>query len=126
MTARRTKFYRDIENAKWKGVCSGIADYTGIDVSWVRIGVVLFTIFGGFPWTLVAYIVAVVVTDEKPLGLYHDVDEQKFWQEVRRSPRHSSRDVKAKFRDINRRLADVEYYYTSNNKGLSQEIEKLR
>ena len=35
---RRTKFYLDKQNKKWLGVCSGIADYTGLDVTLVRIG----------------------------------------------------------------------------------------
>ena len=29
----RTKFYLDKQNRKWLGVCSGIADYTGVDVT---------------------------------------------------------------------------------------------
>jgi phage shock protein C len=55
MTARRTKFYLDRQNKKWKGVCAGIAEYTGIDVTWVRVATVLVTIMGAFPWTLIAY-----------------------------------------------------------------------
>ena len=30
----RTRFYLDKQNAKWKGVCAGIADYAGVDVTW--------------------------------------------------------------------------------------------
>ena len=37
MSDSRTKFYLDKQDAKWKGVCAGIADYTGIEVIWVRI-----------------------------------------------------------------------------------------
>ena len=33
MNSPRTKFYKDKQNAKWAGVCAGIADYTGIDVT---------------------------------------------------------------------------------------------
>ncbi len=40
MSASRTKFYLDKKNAKWMGVCAGIADYTGVDVTWVRVGTV--------------------------------------------------------------------------------------
>jgi len=46
MSASRTKFYLDKQNSKWLGVCSGIADYTGIDVTWVRIGFVAGTLLG--------------------------------------------------------------------------------
>jgi phage shock protein C len=36
------------------------------------------------------------------------------------------RDVRSKFREIDRRLADVETYVTSSNSRLSREIEQLR
>ena len=35
--ASRTRFYRDKRNGKIMGVCAGIADYTGFDVSLIRI-----------------------------------------------------------------------------------------
>jgi phage shock protein C len=126
MTSSRTNFYLDKQNAKWLGVCSGIADYTGIDVTWVRVGTVLITLLGGFPWTLIGYLVAAWVASPKPVGLYHDAEEAKFWQGVRRSPGRSASDVRAKFRDIDRRLADVETLYTSRNSRLADEIDALR
>jgi phage shock protein C len=126
MTARRTKFYLDKQNAKWSGVCAGIADYTGMDVIWVRIGAVVFTLMGGFPWTLIAYWMAAYMAPAKPVGLYSDADEQKFWQRVRANPSRTSRDVRSKFRDIDRRLADMELLYTSQNSRLAEEIDALR
>ncbi len=126
MTARRTKFYLDKQNAKWSGVCSGIADYTGIEVTWVRVGTVIVTLLGAFPWTLIAYWITAWVASPKPIGLYDDADEAKFWQGVRQSPARSTRDVRAKFRDIDRRMADVETYYTSRNSSLASEIDNLK
>jgi len=126
MSASRTKFYLDKQNRKWLGVCAGIADYTGVEVTWIRVGVVLLTIMGGFPWTLIAYWVAAWVANPKPAGLYADAEDQKFWQGVRRSPARSTREVRSRFRDIDRRLADVELYYTSRNTSLADEIERLR
>ncbi|MEO1044651.1 MAG: envelope stress response membrane protein PspC [Pseudomonadota bacterium] len=123
--SRRTKFYRDKQNGKLAGVCAGIADYTGIDVAWVRIAAVCITLFVFQP-LIIAYIVAAMVTEKKPNSLYVDYDEQKFWQGVRQSPSRTARDVRSRFRDIDRRLADVEMYYTSNNRQLSDEIERLR
>jgi phage shock protein C len=34
--------------------------------------------------------------------------------------------VRSQFRDIDRRLADIELFYTSRNKRLSDEIDSLR
>ncbi|MBN8830248.1 MAG: envelope stress response membrane protein PspC [Sphingomonadales bacterium] len=126
MSARRTKFYLDKQNAKWMGVCAGIADYTGIDVLWVRIGAVLVTLMGAFPWTLIAYFLAAWMAEPKPVGLYSDQDDQKFWQGVRTNPARSTRDVRSKFRDIDRRLSDIEAFYTSRNTRLANEIDSLR
>jgi len=124
---RHTKFYLDKQNAKWKGVCAGIADYTGIDVTVIRIGLVVLTFIGGFPWTLVAYWVAAWLAPVKPHELAYETPEQaKFWQGVRASPRRTVRDVRSRFRDIDRRLADVEAYVTSSNSRLAREIEQLR
>lgn len=43
------------QEAKWAGVCAGIADRFNWDATWVRVGAVVLTIAGGFPWTLIAY-----------------------------------------------------------------------
>mgnify|MGYP001327293219 CR=1 FL=1 len=126
MGSTHTRFYLDKQNAKWKGVCAGIADYTGIDVLWVRLGAVMLTLMGGFPWTLVAYWVAAWMAEKKPTHLYADVEDQKFWQGVRQSPARTTRDIKSRFREIDNRLADIELYYVSNNKQLADEIDSLR
>jgi phage shock protein C len=126
MTARRTTFYLDKQNAKWSGVCAGIADYTGTNVLWVRVGIVLVTFMGAFPWTLIAYWITAWLAQPKPIGLYENEDQAKFWQQVRQSPTRTTRDVRSKFRDIDRRLADIEVYYTSRNSSLANEIDSLR
>lgn len=125
MNTLRTKFYRDKHNGKWLGVCSGIADYTGLDVLWVRLGFVVLTLCGlGF--VPVLYIALGVLAKAKPNGLYTDAHEDKFWQGVRQSPTRTSREVRAQFREIDRRLAEVEAFYVSSNPRLASEIEQLR
>ena len=127
MSSARTKFYLDKQNAKWSGVCAGIADYTGINVAWIRLAAIVATVTFAFPWTLVAYWVAAKISQPKPIELYlNDPEENRFWQGVRQSPRRTTRDIKARFREIDRKLADMELYYTSNNRALSNEIERLR
>ena len=126
MTDRRTTFYLDKQNRKWSGVCAGIADYTGTNVLWVRIGLVLITFMSGGFWTIIAYFLTAWFAQPKPQGLYETPDDAKFWQGVRQSPARTTRDVRSRFRDIDRRLADVETYYTSRNSSLANEIDALR
>lgn len=126
MSARHTKFYLDKRNGKIMGVCSGIADYTGIDVTLVRVATVLGAFFSqGI--ILLAYFIIGWVADDKPYEFAGmDREDAKFWQGVRTKPTNSVRDVRSKFRDIDRRLADVEMHMTSQNRRLADEIEALR
>lgn len=124
MNSPRTTLYRDKQNSKWLGVCSGIADYTGVNVFWVRLGAIGLTI--AFGWPLLAYLGAGFLLNKKPPHLYHDEGEQKYWQRVRQSPQRTAREIKANFRDIDRRLAAVESHYVSSNPRLNAEIERLR
>jgi phage shock protein C len=125
MSASRTQFYLDKQNAKWMGVCSGIADYTGLDITLVRVAVIVLTcVTSG--WVLLAYLAAGYLAPKKPIGLYQSEDNAKFWQGVRTNPKRSTAEVRSKFRDIDRRLADIELMYTSRNTRLADEIEQLR
>ena len=67
-----------------------------------------------------------ILLNKKPSHLYVDADEQKYWQRVRQSPKRTAREIRARFRDVDRRLADVETYYVSSNPRLTAEIERLR
>jgi len=125
MSASRTKFYLDKQNAKMMGVCAGIADYTGIDVTLVRVGTVILTLIST-GWVIPAYFITAWIAPNKPFGLYEDAEDAKFWQGVRTNPSRSSAEVRSKFRDLDRRLADIETLYTSRNTRLADEIDALR
>ena len=129
MEPRRTRFYLDKRNGKFMGVCAGIADYTGIDPLLVRVGFVLIGFFTGFMGggQLLAYFLIGWLAQDKPREFdYDDREDRRFWQKVRARPAHSIRDVRASFRDIDRRLAEVETHVTSQNRRLADEIEALR
>ena len=125
MSSERTTLYRDKQNGKLMGVCAGIADYTGVNALWVRLGalVLLGMTSGGI---IPFYFIAGILLNKKPAHLYVDADEQKYWQRVRQSPARTAREIRARFRDIDRRLAEVETYYVTSNPRLSAEIERLR
>lgn len=125
MNTPRTTLYRDKQNAKLMGVCSGIADYTGVNALWVRLGF-LVLLFAGMGMILPVYFIAGILLNKKPPHLYVDKQEQKYWQGVRQNPKRTVREVRGKFRDIDRRLAEVETFYVSSNPRLNAEIERLR
>ena len=124
--ASRTRFYRDKRHGKLFGVCAGIADYTGFDVSLVRVGF-LAAVFMSGGGILPFYLIAALVTPTKPLSLERaDSEERQFWQGVRASPARAARDIHSRFKDMDRRLADIESYVTTENRSLAREIEQLR
>ena len=124
--ASRTRFYRDKQNGKLMGVCAGIADYTGFDVSLVRI-CFLAAVFMSGGSVLPFYFIAGWVAPTKPRELdYRGMEDRQFWQGVRASPARAARDIRSRFRDLDRRLADIESYVTTENRSLAREIEQLR
>lgn len=125
MNTPRMTLYRDKQNAKLMGVCSGIADYTGVNALWVRLGF-LVLLFAGMGMILPVYFIAGLLLNKKPPHLYVDKQEEKYWQQVRQNPKRTVREVRGKFRDIDRRLAEVETFYVSSNPRLNAEIERLR
>lgn len=125
MSASRTKFYLDKQNKKFLGVCAGIADYTGFDVTVVRVATVILALISQGV-VIPAYFITAWVAPCKPTGLYNDAEDAKFWQGVRTNTSRSTAEVRSKFRDLDRRLADIETLYTSRNSRLADEIDSLR
>jgi phage shock protein C len=123
--ASRTRFYRDKRNGKLFGICAGVADYTGFDVAIVRVAFLaaMFMSGGGI---LPFYFIAAMVTPTKPVSLERvDSEEKQFWQGVRASPTRAARDIRSRLKDIDRRLADIESYVTTENRSLAREIDAL-
>jgi phage shock protein C len=73
------------------------------------------------------YFIAGFMADDKPRELaVGDKEDQRFWQGVRASPTRTARDIRGRLREIDRRLADIESYVTTENRSLAREIEQLR
>ena len=122
----RTRFYKDKRNGKVMGVCAGIADYTGFDVTIIRILLAL-AFFMSSGAILPVYFIAGLIAEDRPRELSNDTPEdRRFWQQVRVSPTRTARDIRMSMKAIDRRLADVESYVLTNNRSLAREIEELR
>lgn len=61
------RLYRNVKNGKIFGVCSGLAEYFGIDPTVVRVAWAIFACF--YFAGVIAYIIAVLIIPEKPLGI---------------------------------------------------------
>ena len=114
---RRT-FEVDKAEAKLMGVCSGLARMLDVDATLVRIAFVVATLIGGWPWTLVAYIVLGIAGKPKRARAGRGVSAASAGYE----PVEDRREM----RDLDRRLAEVDLYVASSNSRLAREIEELR
>lgn len=117
------RLYRDKSSAAICGVCAGLADYFGFDVTVVRI----LTVIGAlcFPIIFFIYIAMCLLLPVKPSKLYRDQDDERFWRSVRRSPSNTFSSVRHKFREMEARLERMERYVTSPRFKLDQEFQDL-
>jgi phage shock protein C len=97
------------ENSMAFGVCAGLADYTGWNVGLIRIAIVVATILGAFPWTVIAYAAAAWLA---PTARLTRPSTTSF--ESHPAP------------EKERGLAEVDRYISNPNSRLEREIEELR
>lgn len=105
-------FAVDRGEARLMGVCAGIADMLNVDATIVRIGFVVATVLGGWPWTIVAYVVLGVVGSGKLRQLRR-----------RREARREALDPAPSARERSRAGFDAD---DAANERLAREIEELR
>jgi phage shock protein C len=113
---RGRKFELDRANGKLMGVCAGIAEATGWDATLIRVAMVVATI--AFPWTLLFYFVAAWAGKPKAADRYEGLGAS--------FGKSSAFEARRSTTDLDRRLAEVETYVTSQNNSLAREIENLR
>jgi phage shock protein C len=110
-------FEVDKAEAKMMGVCSGLARTLDVDATIVRIAFVVATLIGGWPWTILAYIV---------LGIAGKPKRAARSRSVSAASAHEAVEDRREMRDLDRRLAEVDLYVASSNSRLAREIEELR
>ena len=109
-------FRVDRRNGKVLGVCAGIANQTGWDVTFVRVGVAVLMIAVAFPWSLVPYALAGFFGRQRASDEYgHEA-----------MTRRPTEDDLAEARAMTARAAEIESCVASENSSLAREIEKLR
>ncbi|HUV85434.1 MAG TPA: PspC domain-containing protein [Methanosarcinales archaeon] len=66
------KLYRSRTKRTLSGVCGGLEDYFEIDVTIIRLVWVLISIMSGILPGIVAYVIAVFIIPEQPIGYRSD------------------------------------------------------
>ncbi|HET8554746.1 MAG TPA: envelope stress response membrane protein PspC [Rhodanobacteraceae bacterium] len=121
---RAQRFYRDRRNGKLMGVCAGIADYFGWNVTFIRILAIIALIWFS-ALTLVIYFGLGFLLPVKPERLYDWDTNEDYWRSVRRSAKETFRDVRHRFRELDVKLQRMEGYVTSGRYDLDREFRDL-
>lgn len=132
----RSPFYLDKSNAKLAGVCAGIADYTGVDALWIRLGAVLLAL-AGFGTVVLVYIAIAVFANKRPMGLYSEDEEMRLLRRMERrrarkglnfggNSSTGSQRLRSDLSEMDRRIAEMEAHYSNSSSRLAAEIDSLR
>jgi phage shock protein C len=106
------------------GVCAGIADYFGFDVTITRVLFVIGALFS-FPLLFVAYVLLGFLLPRQPAD-EPDAEINPLQRRVRSNPHDMIGSVRYRFRDLDVRLQRLEKYVTSNRFKLDREFRQLR
>ncbi len=105
---RTRKLYRS-KNGLIMGVCQGIADWIGINAGYVRLLIVILTVFTGFfPFGLLYIIAAFFLPSETA--------EKKRYSYYRSSVKKGFYDMKKEFNDLSERFNKMENNNTDKEK----------
>jgi phage shock protein C len=118
------KLYRNPRRGMVFGVCAGLAEYFGFDVTLTRV-IVAVAAFFAFPVICIIYVclglLLPVRAYEGPVPRQSDPVERQ----VRSSPHDTLANVRYRFRDLDARLQRLEKFVTSNRYTLEREFRKL-
>jgi phage shock protein C len=123
-SSSRYRLWRDPDRGIIAGVCAGIANYIGAEPIVVRLVAVLGLIFF-FPPTIGAYVILAVVLPPKPRAFYANPEEEAFWRGVNTAPTDTLGALKAKFRDLEDRLGQMEGQVASGDFELHRKFRDL-
>jgi len=118
------RLYRDTDDRRIMGVCSGIAGYFGVEPWIVRGCFIAAAFFFPFP-VIPAYFLAGLVLPKKPRDLFKSYEEEALWREVTVAPDRSFYALKLKFSDLEARLRRLESDVVSGDFELRRKFRDL-
>lgn len=122
-TYNRNRLYRNRKRGLLAGVCAGISDWSGFNLTALRVGVVLLAI----PFTaviIIGYLAMALLLPVAPADIYADEADERFWRETRRAPVEGVSSLNGRYRQLDERLQRMEAWLTSREYRIRQEIDK--
>lgn len=90
------------------GVCQGIADYSEIGVTWVRLAVLISTFLSGFWPMVIIYIVAAIFLRPAPTVALESPEDWEFYNSYATDRKMALNRLKQKFDTLERRTRRIE------------------
>lgn len=128
------KLMRDMRQAKFKGVCAGLARFFGLEIWIVRL-FVFGACFVAFPFVLFCYFGLTLVLDKDdkvPNQMNTEQDtandevkvKTKSWQNGQ-PPKQAIKSIAQRFDQIEQKIQNIESYVTSDQYQIHQKINRL-
>lgn len=123
---RRDKLYRNAEDGMLAGVCAGLSDYFGFELTLTRVLVVIGAFL--FPTLIIIYIILALLLPRRPSarGSTAEQTDERLQRRVRSEPHATLDTVRHRFRELDLRLQKLEKYVTSRRFHLDREFEGLK
>jgi len=118
------KLYRNPRRGMVFGVCAGLAEYFGFDLTLTRV-VVAAGAFFAFPVIVPIYVLLGFLLPRKAYTGTEPDEIDPVERQVRSRPHDSLASVRYRFRDLDARLQRLEKYVTSSRYKLDREFRKL-
>lgn len=122
-SVHRNRLYRNRKRGILAGVCAGIADWTGFNLTALRVIVVLLAI-PFTPTIVIGYLLMALLVPVAPDNLYRDEDDEQFWRETRRAPVEGVSTLNQRFKRLDQRLQRLEAWLTSREYRIRNEIDR--
>ncbi|HVY89032.1 MAG TPA: envelope stress response membrane protein PspC [Hyphomonadaceae bacterium] len=108
------------------GVCGGLAERMGWDITLTRVVTAVLFFAGGLGFILPIYVVMWAITPYAPYRPRNlTPDEERFWRSVSDRPAETFSNIRYKFKDMDDRLARMERSVTSEEWKLRREFRDL-
>ena len=121
---RAQRIYRDPQHGNPMGVCAGLADYFGWNVTATRILAILALLwFHGL--TVMAYLVLAVMLPTKPDTPYDWVADEDYWRSMRHPTGNTCRNRRYRIRELDMKPQHLEGYVTSRRYDLDRQFRDL-
>jgi phage shock protein C len=124
-TTNERRFYRKTDRRVLGGVCAGLSEYFGFNLTATRFLAVIGLFTPASAFVVVSYLVAVLLVPAAPSVRREQPADEAFRRTMRSSPGQAMNDARRRFRALDRRLARLERYVTSSHYSLDREFKDL-